>query len=263
MPPFSDKIEYRDVWFRYSDPKGKETYDILRGIDLEVKKGEVLAIVGSSGAGKTTLVNLLPRFYDVSEGETLIDGVNTRRFTLKSLRGGIAVVTQETYLFDDTIKNNIAYAVSREVSDEDVVAAAKAANAHDFIMSFPDGYETPVGERGARMSGGQKQRLAIARAILKNAPILVLDEATSSLDTEAEQEVQRALNKLMEGRTTLVIAHRLSTVRRADAIIVIEDGRIVEKGAHDELIAAGGVYKRLYELQFAAEDASLLKQQDA
>jgi len=259
LPPFSKSIEYSDVWFKYTDPEGGTSSDVLRGIDLVVKRGKIVAIVGSSGAGKTSLVNLLPRFYDVTSGAVKIDGAEINSVTLHSLRNQIAVVTQETYLFDDTIKANISYGVRRKVSDKDIFAAAKAANAHEFILSFPDGYDTVVGERGARLSGGQRQRVAIARAILKNAPILILDEATSSLDTEAEQEVQRALNTLMEGRTTLVIAHRLSTVRRADKIVVIEDGKIAESGRHDELIAADGVYKRLYELQFATEDADLLR----
>jgi len=259
LPPFSDGIEYRDVWFHYADPDGGEARYVLRGVDLVVKKGEMVAIVGSSGAGKTTLVNLLPRFYDVTSGQVLIDGRDIRSVQLESLRDQIAVVCQETYLFDDTIKANIAYAVKRKVSDEEVRRAAVVANAHDFIMSFPDGYETLVGERGARLSGGEKQRLAIARALLKDAPILILDEATSSLDTEAEKLVQGALNKLMEGRTTLVIAHRLSTIRRADKIVVLEEGKIVESGKHDELIKAGGIYKNFYDLQFAAEDASLLR----
>jgi len=259
LPPFSDGIEYRDVWFHYADPDGGEARYVLRGVDLVVKKGEMVAIVGSSGAGKTTLVNLLPRFYDVTSGQVLIDGRDIRSVQLESLRDQIAVVCQETYLFDDTIKANIAYAVKRKVSDEEVWRAAVVANAHDFIMSFPDGYETLVGERGARLSGGEKQRLAIARALLKDAPILILDEATSSLDTEAEKLVQGALNKLMEGRTTLVIAHRLSTIRRVDKIVVLEEGKIVESGKHDELIKAGGIYKNFYDLQFAAEDASLLR----
>ena len=259
LPPFSDKIEYRNVWFKYVDPKGGARQDVLRGIDLTVKRGEMVAIVGSSGAGKTTLVNLLPRFYDATGGEALIDGYDIQSVKMRSLRDQIAVVTQETYLFDDTIKNNISYGVRRKVGEKEIIEAARAADAHDFIMCFPDGYDTMVGERGTRLSGGQKQRVAIARALLKNAPILILDEATSSLDTEAEREVQRALNTLMEGRTTLVIAHRLSTVRRADKIVVIEDGKIVERGTHEGLIAANGIYSRLYELQFAAEDAALLR----
>lgn len=260
LPQFSDRIEYRDVWFKYSDPSGTKISEVLNGVNLTVEKGRMVAIVGSSGAGKTTLVNLLPRFYDPSSGGVFMDGIDSRNVTLKSLREQIAVVTQETYLFDDSIKANICYGVRRKVEESEIIAAAKAANAHDFISSFPDGYDTPVGERGSRMSGGQKQRIAIARALLKNAPILILDEATSSLDTESEQEVQKALNKLMEGRTTLVIAHRLSTIRRADYIAVVENGMILEQGKHDELIKIDGIYKRLYELQFAHEDASLLRQ---
>ncbi len=259
LSSFSEKIEFRNVWFRYLDPEGGETHDVLTGVDLTVNKGEMVAVVGTSGAGKTTLANLLPRFYDVTFGQVLIDGHDIRSVQVKSLRELVSVVSQETYLFDDTIKANIAYAVKRDVNDEEIQSAAKAANAHDFIIGFPDGYETLVGERGARLSGGQKQRLAIARALLKDSPILILDEATSSLDTEAEKLVQGALNKLMEGRTTLVIAHRLSTVRRATKIVVLEEGKIVESGKHDELMKAGGIYKNLYDLQFAAEDASLLR----
>jgi subfamily B ATP-binding cassette protein MsbA len=214
----------------------------------------VLAIVGRSGAGKTTLVNLIPRFYDVTGGAILIDGTDIREVTLASLRSQVAIVTQETVLFDDTIAANIAYGRPAARRDE-IEAAARAAHAHDFIMQLPGGYETVVGERGQRLSGGQRQRLAIARALLRDSPLLILDEATSSLDAEAESLVQDALANLMPGRTTILIAHRLSTVRRADAIVVLEHGRIVERGRHDELLARGGAYAKLYELQLQDEPA--------
>jgi subfamily B ATP-binding cassette protein MsbA len=209
----------------------------------------MVAIVGRSGAGKTTLVNLLPRFYDVTSGTILIDGIDVQDVTIKSLRSQIGFVTQETVLFDDTIAKNIAYGTS-QCTRQAIEAAARAANAHDFIAASPRGYETMIGERGQRLSGGQRQRLAIARALLKNAPILVLDEATSALDAESELLVQDALANLMMNRTSFVIAHRLSTIRRADAIIVLERGRVVEKGRHDELLAKpDGVYATLYQLQ--------------
>jgi subfamily B ATP-binding cassette protein MsbA len=205
--------------------------------------------VGPSGAGKSTLVNLLPRFYDVSEGAILLDEHDVRDLTIASLRKQIGKVTQETVLFNDTVRNNIAYG-QPEASMERVKAAARAAHAEEFIASLPQGYETVLGEHGARLSGGQRQRIAIARALLKDAPILILDEATSSLDTESEAAVQAALGNLMEGRTVLVIAHRLSTVRRADRIAVMEHGAITELGTHEELLAKGGMYRRLYDLQF-------------
>jgi subfamily B ATP-binding cassette protein MsbA len=214
----------------------------------------MLAIVGRSGAGKTTLVNLIPRFYDVSGGAILIDGGDIRDGTLASLRAQVAIVTQETVLFDDTVAANIAYGRPSATSD-DIETAARAAHAHEFIEQLPDGYETRVGERGQRLSGGQRQRLAIARAILRDSPLLILDEATSSLDAEAESLVQEALANLMMNRTSFVIAHRLSTVRRADAIVVLEQGRIVERGRHDELLARGGAYAKLYELQLQDEPA--------
>jgi subfamily B ATP-binding cassette protein MsbA len=245
IAPFRRAIEFRDVGFGYDEAPGR----ILRGVSFSVNAGQMVAIVGRSGAGKTTLVNLLPRFYDVSSGAILIDGVDIRRVTLASLRREIGIVTQETVLFDDTIANNIAYGcpdAARLVVEE----AARVANAHEFIMALPKGYDTMIGERGQRLSGGQRQRLAIARALLKNAPILVLDEATSALDTESEQLVQAALANLMLNRTSFVIAHRLSTIRRADAIIVLERGRIVEIGRHDDLVAQPeGTYATLYQMQ--------------
>jgi subfamily B ATP-binding cassette protein MsbA len=245
LPPLQRAIEFRDVGFGYDEGPGR----ILRGVSFTVRTGQMVAIVGRSGAGKTTLVNLLPRFYDVSSGAILIDGLDIREVTLSSLRKQIGIVTQDTVLFDDTVASNIAYG-SADASAEAVEAAARAANAHDFISALPRSYQTLIGERGQRLSGGQRQRLAIARALLKNAPILVLDEATSALDTESEMLVQEALTNLMMNRTSFVIAHRLSTIRRADAIIVLERGRVVEIGRHDELLArADGTYATLYQLQ--------------
>jgi subfamily B ATP-binding cassette protein MsbA len=243
LAPFHATIEFRDVTFGYDDTR------ILRGVSFSVHAGQMIAIVGRSGAGKTTLVNLLPRFYDVTSGAILIDGVDVRDVTLASLRRQIGIVTQETVLFDDTVANNIAYGSPR-ASAADIEAAACAANAHDFVRALPDGYDTFIGERGQRLSGGQRQRLAIARALLKNAPVLVLDEATSALDAESELLVQDALAKLMMNRTSFVIAHRLSTIRRADAIVVLERGRVVEIGRHDELLARpSGTYAALYQMQ--------------
>ncbi|MDP2689307.1 MAG: ABC transporter transmembrane domain-containing protein, partial [Deltaproteobacteria bacterium] len=238
-----ESLEFRKVSFMYGDKP------VLKEIDLSVRKGEVLAIVGSSGAGKTTFVNLIPRFYDVQGGSILFDGRDIRELTLKSLRGQIAIVSQQVILFNDTVRDNIAYGAANAGSEE-IIRAAKAANAHDFISRLPKGYDTLIGEGGVRLSGGERQRLSIARAIFKNAPILILDEATSSLDTESEHEVQKALVNLMEGRTTFVIAHRLSTVRNADRIIVLSNGAIREMGRHDELLSRGGEYSRLYSLQF-------------
>jgi ATP-binding cassette, subfamily B, bacterial MsbA len=254
LPRFSQSIRFDNVSFAY-DATGDEAREILRGIDLEVKRGEVLAVVGSSGAGKSTLVHLIPRFFDVTGGQLLIDGHDVREVTLASLRSQVGIVTQETVLFNDTVRNNIAYG-QPHVPMKDVEAAACAALAHDFILALPSGYETVIGERGVRLSGGERQRLAIARALLKNAPILILDEATSALDSESEAMVQSALHNLMAGRTVLVIAHRLSTVRRADRIVVIENGAIADIGAHDDLMQKLGTYRRLYELQFTQFDAT-------
>jgi subfamily B ATP-binding cassette protein MsbA len=238
-------IELRGVSFRYD---GVETW-ALRDLSLTVRAGEVLALVGSSGAGKTTLVNLIPRFYDPTEGAILIDGADLREIRLAALRRQIGIVSQETLLFDDTVRNNIAYGKD-EVNEDAITDAAKAAYAHEFIMRLPNGYATLIGENGVKLSGGERQRLAIARALLRNPPILILDEATSSLDTESERMVQMALANLMKGRTTFVIAHRLSTVQRADRIVVLAGGRLVEIGRHDDLLARGGIYQRLYQMQF-------------
>ena len=248
LPAFSNSIEFDDATFGY-DSSGL----ILRGIDLKVPAGTVVAIVGSSGAGKTTLVNLLPRFNEASSGAVRVDGQDVRDLTLRSLREQMAIVTQETILFNDTIWNNLCYG-QPEMPENKVHAAAKAALAHDFITKMPDGYQTIVGDRGQRLSGGQRQRLAIARALLKDAPILILDEATSELDTESEMQVQSALNNLMTGRTVFVIAHRLTTIRRADVILVLDGGVIAERGTHEELLARGGIYARLYEIQFRDAD---------
>ena len=239
------EIELRDVTFSYDADQ-----NALNGLSLRVPPGKMAALVGPSGAGKSTILNLIPRFYDVGGGSVLIDGHDVRDVTFESLRGAIGLVSQEIILFDDTVRANIAYG-KQGASEEEIVAAAKAAAAHDFIVGLPNGYDTEVGERGVRISGGQRQRLAIARAMLKNAPILLLDEATSSLDTESERQVQAALDRLTENRTTLVIAHRLSTVMDADVIHVIDRGRVVESGNHAELIARKGLYAHLYALQFA------------
>ena len=246
LAPLTRGIEFKDVGFAYDDGAGKA---VLKNVSFGARAGQVIALVGLSGAGKTTLVNLLPRFYDVTAGSIQIDGVDIRDVTLKSLRQQIGIVTQETVLFDDTIANNIAYGVPA-AAPQAIEDAARAAHAHDFIQGLPDKYQTRIGERGQRLSGGQRQRLAIARALLKNSPILILDEATSSLDAESELLVQDALANLMRNRTAFVIAHRLSTVRRADAIVALERGRVAEIGRHEELLAKpAGVYAKLYALQ--------------
>lgn len=242
---FNNEIVLDGVSFRY---EGTED-DALNGVTLSVKKGEIIALVGKSGAGKTTFVDLIPRFYMPVGGKIYIDSVDISGVTLKSLRSLIGIVSQDIILFNDTVRANIAYG-HPDASEEDIITAAKAAYAHDFILQLPDGYNTVIGERGVRLSGGQKQRLSIARAILKNPPILILDEATSSLDTASEIMVQRALDNLMNDRTAFVIAHRLSTVRRANRIIVLDKGRIVESGTHEELLTSNGIYKKLHSLQF-------------
>ncbi|HZQ95247.1 MAG TPA: ABC transporter ATP-binding protein [Candidatus Sulfotelmatobacter sp.] len=254
LPRFSQGIRFDDVSFSYQSD-GEDSREILHNINLEVKRGEILAIVGSSGAGKSTLVHLLPRFFDVSAGSIRVDGSDVRDLTLSSLRSQIGIVTQDTVLFNDTVRNNIAYG-QPHVPMKEVEAAARAALAHDFIQALPAGYDTVIGERGVRLSGGERQRLAIARALLKNAPVLILDEATSALDSESEALVQSALHNLMSGRTVFVIAHRLSTIRRADRIVVIENGTIADIGTHEQLMHKLGTYRRLYELQFANSDLS-------
>jgi subfamily B ATP-binding cassette protein MsbA len=253
LPPVSEVVQFQNVSFKYDEEI------VLKDIALYVKVGEVIALVGMSGAGKTSLVNLLPRFYDVNKGQILIDGHDIRKVTIKSLRDQMALVTQQTILFNDTARNNIAYG-SLKCSDQEIIEAAKAANAHNFIQRLPQGYETIIGEQGVKLSGGERQRLSIARALLKNAPILILDEATSSLDSDSETEVQKALEELMRGRTVFVIAHRLSTIRNAHRIIVLSDGQIVEEGTHEELIALGGEYRRLYDLQFKDDGVRVWKE---
>jgi subfamily B ATP-binding cassette protein MsbA len=242
LPPFHDKIEYRKVWFKYQNEW------VLRDIDLVVEHGKMIAIVGQSGSGKSTMADLLPRFYDVDQGEILIDGVNVKDVELHPLRALMGYVNQEPILFNDTFLNNIAFGVEHATLEQ-VIEAAKIANAHDFILASEQGYETRIGDRGTKLSGGQKQRISIARAVLKNPPILVLDEATSSLDTESERLVQDAIDQLMQNRTSIVIAHRLSTIKRADEICVLHEGRIVERGKHEDLLVLKGYYKRLYDMQ--------------
>ena len=245
LQDFHNQIEFRQVSFNYPE----SGLPVLAEIDLTVRCGEVVALVGPSGSGKSSLVNLIPRFFDVTEGEVLIDGVDIRDLKLSSLRSLLAIVTQETFLFDDTLRNNICYG-KKEVTEDEMRACAQAALADDFIAELPRQYDSRVGERGQKLSGGQRQRLAIARALLKNSPILILDEATSSLDTEAEILVQQALTNLMQGRTVIVIAHRLSTIRRADRIVVIDQGKISEVGTHADLMEKKGIYQRVHDLQF-------------
>ncbi len=256
LPAFTKTVKFDHVSFAYAADSDDESRPVLHDINLEVERGEVVAIVGSSGSGKSTLVHLIPRFFDVTEGRLSIDGHDVREVTLASLREQVGIVTQDTVLFNDTVRNNIAYG-QPHVPLKEVEAAARAALAHDFIKALPAGYDEVIGERGIRLSGGERQRIAIARALLKNAPILILDEATSALDSESEALVQSALQNLMSGRTVFVIAHRLSTVRRADRIVVIENGAIADIGAHEDLMTRLGTYRRLYELQFADFESKL------
>jgi subfamily B ATP-binding cassette protein MsbA len=253
LRPLQREIEFRDVHFGYGD----ESRAVLRGVSLTVPAGKLVALVGQSGGGKSTLTKLLPRFHDPTSGAVLWDGIDLRDARLASLRRQLALVTQETVLFNDTVRYNISYG-RPDATEEELYSAATTALAHDFIVELPDGYDTIIGERGIFLSGGQRQRLAIARAVLINAPVLILDEATSALDAESEQLVQRAIGNLIRDRTTIVIAHRLSTVRRADLIVVMERGEIIEQGTHAELLARGGQYQRLYELQFADEEVELV-----
>lgn len=251
LPPVRGRVSFDNVSFCYSEAR-----PTLTGIAFEVNPNETAAFVGLSGAGKTTIINLLSRFYEPTSGRITVDGIDVRDVTLGSLRAQLGLVTQETILFDDTVRRNIAYGLDGH-SDEKIVEAAKAAKAHDFIMALPHGYDTMIGERGGLLSSGQRQRLAIARALLKNAPILILDEATSALDTESERLIQDALANVVRGRTTLVIAHRISTIRNADKIYVVDDGRIAESGTHDELYQLNGIYRKLYDLQFPEGEEAL------
>jgi len=248
LPPFADSIEFENVSFKYSN----SDLPAVKHIDLRIPKGNVIALVGPSGSGKSTLVDLIPRFHDITEGTIRIDGQDIRGLTRRSFRSQIGIVSQDTILFNDTVANNIAYGI--ESAPQAIQEAAEQANAHEFISVLPEAYDTMIGERGARLSGGQRQRIAIARALLKDPAILILDEATSALDTESEKLVQNAIDRLMKGRTVIVIAHRLSTILNADEILVMEDGRIIERGNHQDLKNSGGLYQKLYELQFAEEN---------
>jgi subfamily B ATP-binding cassette protein MsbA len=252
LPPIRGAVRFENVSFDYGD--ADEAREVLQDVSLDVRPGRVVALVGPSGAGKTTLVNLIPRFYDPTAGRVLVDGYDVCTVQMRSLRAQIGIVPQETALFSGSVRENIAYG-KLDATQAEIEAAAHAANAHDFIVELPNGYDTLVGERGVKLSGGQRQRVAIARAILKNPRILILDEATSSLDSESEQAVQEALERLMRDRTTFVIAHRLSTITNADWIVVLDRGRVVEQGAHADLLAReGGLYRRMYALQFRWEE---------
>jgi subfamily B ATP-binding cassette protein MsbA len=248
LPPVQGLVEFDKVSFKYED--GEE---VLKEIDIRAKPGQIVALVGRSGAGKTSIVNLIPRFYDPQEGRVLIDGFDVRRVTQQSLRSQIAMVLQDTFLFNGTVRDNIRYG-RLDATDEEILAAAKTANADEFIVSFTKGYSTEIGERGIKLSGGQKQRLAIARAVLANPRILILDEATSSVDSESEYLIHKAMDNLMEGRTTFVIAHRLSTIKHADQIITLENGRVSEVGDHKSLVEQDGVYSQMYSMQFRLDD---------
>ncbi len=253
---FKQEIKFENVWFKYPSSRiGRSSRTdgatVLRGVNFSAAKGEILAIVGPSGGGKTTIIDLIPRFYDPTEGNIFIDGVNLRNVSISTLRNQIGIVSQETILFNDTVRNNIAYGLADYPADR-IIEAARAANAHEFIMQLPQGYDTAIGERGTKLSGGQRQRISIARALLKNPPVMIFDEATSALDSESELLVQEAIERLMQNRTSIVIAHRLSTIKNADKIIVVEGGQIVQRGKHQELVRQkGGIYKRLYEMQFS------------